>query len=173
VTAPAATGTTYDPGMATNAEQAHESFQAAVGQTEGSGDWFQVTQDQINAFADVTHDHQFIHVDPEAAAQMSPWKVTIAHGFLTLSMLSHLSGSVPQDTSRLAGIVMGVNYGFDKVRFISPVKVDSRIRATSVLKAVELKDPNTLQVTRTMTIEIEGEDKPACVADWLTRMIYG
>ena len=158
--------------MASNAETAYELFQAAVGQTEGTGEWFQVTQADIDAFAEVTRDHQFIHVDPEMSAQLSPWKVTIAHGFLTLSMLTHLSASIPQDMSRLSGIMMGVNYGFDKVRFINPVKVDSRIRATSVLKSVELKDANTLNVTKTVTIEIEGEDKPAAVVDWITRLVY-
>lgn len=162
----------YGAGMATNAEQAIEKFQAAVGQPEGTGEWFLVTQDQINAFADLTFDQQFIHVDPEMAAQLSPWGVTIAHGFLTLSMLTHLSGSIPQDMSRFAGIAMGVNYGFDKIRFINPVKVNARIRATSVLKAVELRDPNTIQTVRTVTVEIEGEDKPACVADWITRLTY-
>jgi len=159
--------------VSTNAENAFELFQAAIGQPEGSGDWFQVTQADIDAFADVTKDHQFIHVDPEMAAQLSPWKVTIAHGFLTLSMLTHLSGSIPQDMSRLNGVVMGVNYGFDKVRFVNPVKVDSRIRASSVLKSAELKDPNTINVTKTVTIEIEGEDKPAAVVDWITRLVYG
>lgn len=159
--------------MSTNAENAFEKYQAAVGEPEGTGDWFQVTQTQINGFADLTFDHQFIHVDPEMAAQLSPWKVTIAHGFLTLSMLTHLCGSIPQDTSRLTGIMMGVNYGFDKIRFINPVKVDSRIRAAGVLKSVELRDPNTLQTTRTITVEIEGETKPACVADWITRLTYG
>ncbi len=158
--------------MATNAEQAYEKYLAAVGQPEGHGDWFEVTQDQINAFAELTHDHQFIHVDPDMAAQLSPWGVTIAHGFLTLSMLTHLCGSIPQDMSRLAGIAMGVNYGFDKIRFINPVKVNSRIRAAGTLKAVELRDPNTLQTTRTITVEIEGEEKPACVADWITRLTY-
>ena len=158
--------------MATNAEQAYEKFLAAVGQSEGTGEWFEVTQDQINQFADLTHDHQFIHVDPEMAAQLSPWGVTIAHGFLTLSMLTHLSGSIPQDMTRLAGIAMGVNYGFDKIRFINPVKVNSRIRATSVLKAVELRDPNNIQTTKTVTVEIEGEEKPACVADLITRLTY-
>lgn len=158
--------------MSTNAENAFKLFEATVGQVEGTGEWFEVTQDDINAFAEVTHDHQFIHVDPEMSAQLSPWKVTIAHGFLTLSMLTHLSGSIPQDMSRLSGIMMGVNYGFDKVRFINPVKVDSRIRATSVLKSVELKDANTLNVTKTVTIEIEGEDKPAAVVDWITRLVY-
>lgn len=158
--------------MASNAEQAYEKYLAAVGQPEGHGDWFEVTQDQINAFAELTHDHQFIHVDPDMAAQLSPWGVTIAHGFLTLSMLTHLRGSIPQDMSRLAGIAMGVNYGFDKIRFINPVKVNSRIRAAGTLKAVELRDPNTLQTTRTITVEIEGEEKPACVADWITRLTY-
>ena len=96
--------------MATNAEQAFELYNAAVGQTEGTGEWFEVTQDLINQFAEITEDRQFIHVDPELAAQLSPWKVTIAHGFLTLSMLTHLSGSIPKDMTRLSGIVMGVNY---------------------------------------------------------------
>jgi acyl dehydratase len=157
----------------TAAEDAFKQYDQAVGSAEGTGDWFTVDQAQIDAFADVTHDHQFIHVDPEQAAQLSPWGTTIAHGFLTLSMLTHLLGSVPQDMSRLAGIVMGVNYGFDKVRFINPVKVDSRVRAVSVLKSAELKDPNTVHVTRTVTVEIDGEDKPALVADWVTRLVYG
>jgi len=159
--------------MATNGEAAFEAFKAAEGQDEGAGDWVEITQERINAFADVTEDHQFIHVDPELSAQLSPWKVTIAHGFLTLSLLTHLDASIPKDMSRYTGIVMGVNYGFEKVRFITPVKVGARIRASSVLKNVELKDPNNLQVTRTMTVEIEGEDKPACVADWITRLVYG
>lgn len=158
--------------MATSAETAFELYTAAVGTPEGVGEWFVIDQERINAFADVTLDHQFIHVDPEAAAQMSPWKVPIAHGFLTLSMLTHLVGSVPQDMTRLAGVMMGVNYGFDKVRFVSPVKVDSRIRAAATLSAVELKDPNTLHVTRTITVEIEGESRPALVAEWITRLVY-
>src|SRR5215203_4768346 len=157
----------------TAAEDAYKSYEQATGSPEGTGDWFTVDQAQIDAFADVTHDHQFIHVDPEQAKQLSPWGTTIAHGFLTLSMLTKLLGSVPQDMSRLNGIVMGVNYGFEKVRFINPVKVDSRIRATSVLKSAELKDPNTVHVTRTVTVEIDGEDKPAVVADWITRLVDG
>jgi acyl dehydratase len=159
--------------MASNGEQAYELFAKAIGETEGSGDWLEITQERINAFADVTEDHQFIHVDPEACKSMSPWGVPIAHGFLTLSLLTKLSESIPQDASRLQGILMGVNYGFDKVRFVNPVKVGSKIRATSVLAAVDQKDPNTLQVTKTVTVEIEGESKPALVADWVTRLVYG
>ena len=158
--------------MATAAETAHEKFQARIGQPDGEGEWFEMTQERINDFADVTIDHQFIHVDPEAA-KASPFGTTIAHGFLTLSMLTHLAGSVKTDPETVKGVVMGVNYGFDKVRFVSPVPSGSRIRASSVLKAADLKDPNTIQVTRTYTIEVEGQDRPAVVADWITRLTYG
>ena len=130
-------------------------------------------QSRINAFAEVTEDRQFIHVDPEACAAMSPWGVPIAHGFLTLSLLTVLLGSVKQDPRALEGILMGVNYGFDKVRFVNPVKVGSKIRASSVLTAVDQKDPSTLQVTKTVTVEIEGETKPALIAEWVTRLVYG
>jgi acyl dehydratase len=158
--------------MTTNGENAYENFKAAIGTDEGAGEWMTITQERINAFADATDDHQFIHVDPEAAAQMSPWGVPIAHGFLTLSLLTPLCGSLKQDPKFLEGIVMGVNYGFEKVRFVNAVKVNSRIRANSVVAAVEQKDANTLQVTRTVTVEIEGETKPALVADWITRLVY-
>lgn len=163
--------------MPSNAENAYQSMKATEGQSEGTGEWYEVTQETINAFADITHDHQFIHVDPERAAQMSPWKVTIAHGFLTLSMLTHLSSSMRRPEGSpgvgpMTGMVMGVNYGFEKVRFINPVKVGSRIRASGVTKSVELKEPNAVQTTRTLTVEIEGEDKPALVADWMTRVMF-
>jgi acyl dehydratase len=154
-------------------DAAYELFTAAVGDSEGNGEWFEVTQDRINDFADVTEDHQFIHVDPKQAAELSPWGTTIAHGFLTLSMLTHLTGSIPQPPERFDGIVMGVNYGFEKVRFIAPVKVGSKIRASSVLSKVDKKDENTLQTVRTITVEIDGESKPALVADWITRLVYG
>jgi acyl dehydratase len=157
--------------MPTNAETAFELFTAALGQSEGTGDWFEVTQDQVNQFADVTLDHQFIHVDPEAA-KATPFGGTIAHGFLTLSMLVHLGASIPQDPARFAGVLMGVNYGFDKVRFVSPVPVGSRIRATSELTDVQLKDASNLQVTRRYAVEVEGAERPALVADWITRLTY-
>ncbi len=158
--------------MTTNGEKAYEHMQAALGQPEGSGDWLQIDQARIDAFADVSGDHQFIHVDPEACKTMSPWGVPIAHGFLTLSLLTALMESVPQPPERREGAIMGINYGFDKVRFVNPVKVGSKVRASSVLAAVDQKDPNTLQVTRTITVEIEGESKPALVADWVTRAVY-
>jgi acyl dehydratase len=159
--------------MTTHGERAYQLYLHGVGSTEGSGDWFEIDQARIDAFADVTEDHQFIHVDPEACKTLSPWGVPVAHGFLTLSLLTKLCASLPTPPERLEGIVMGVNYGFEKVRFISPVKVGSKIRATSVLAAVEVKDASTLQVTRTITVEIEGEAKPALVADWVARLIYG
>ena len=158
--------------MATNGEKAYELHQGAVGQSDGAGDWLEIDQARIQAFADVTQDQQFIHVDPEACATLSPWGVPIAHGFLTLSLLTKLAESVPQPPERLEGIVMGVNYGFEKVRFVNPVKVGSRIRASAVLTSVDAKDANTLQVTKTYTVEIEGESKPALVADWITRLVY-
>ena len=158
--------------MTTHGEKAFELMQAALGQSEGSGDWLEIDQARINAFADVSGDHQFIHVDPEACRTMSPWGVPIAHGFLTLSLLTKLMESVPQPPERREGAVMGINYGFEKVRFVNAVKVGSKIRASSVLAAVEQKDPSTLQVTRTVTVEIEGETKPALVADWVSRAVY-
>ncbi len=157
----------------THGDNAYALLQSALGTSEGAGDWFVVDQARINAFAEVTEDRQFIHVDPEACAQMSPWGVPIAHGFLTLSLLTVLLATVPQDPKALEGILMGVNYGFEKVRFVNPVKVDARIRATSTLAAVEQKDPNTLHLTRSVTVEIDGETKPALVADWVTRLVFG
>ena len=150
-----------------------EDLEPLLGTSLGVSSWVEISQERINTFADVTEDHQFIHVDPEACKEMSPWGVPIAHGFLTLSLLTHLSGSIPQPPERFDGILMGVNYGFDKVRFVTPVKVGSRIRASSVLKSADLKDPSNLQIVRTITVEIDGESKPACVADWVTRLVYG
>lgn len=157
--------------MSEQAAKAFESYQAAIGTTEGTGEWFEITQEQVNQFADVTLDHQFIHIDPERAAQ-TPFGGTIAHGFLTLSMIVHLTASIPPpDPSRFVGVMMGVNYGFEKVRFINPVRVGARIRATAVLADAQLKG-NQIQTTRTITVEIEGVDKPALVADWITRVFY-
>ncbi len=159
--------------MAGNAATAIEIFKSYEGEEEGVSEWMEVNQDRINIFADATDDHQFIHVDPEQAAKLSPYKVTIAHGFLTLSLIVPLGAKIPpRKPEALQGVVMGVNYGLDKVRFPSPVKVGSKIRARQVLISAELKDPNTIQLKRQVTIEVEGEAKPACVAESLIRMIY-
>ena len=160
--------------MSDAAAKAFELFQADIGNDEATGDWFEVTQDQIDQFADVTHDHQFIHVDPERAKD-TPFGSTIAHGFLTLSMLTHLGSSAsagPPDPGKYAGMLMGINYGFNKVRFLSPVKVGSRIRARTVTSNAEVKG-SAVDLTRSFTVEIDGEDKPALVADWITRVVYG
>ncbi len=141
-----------------------------IGKEAAVGEWFEVTQDRVNDFADATLDHQFIHVDPERAAQ-TPFGGPIAHGFLTLSLLVHLQTTIPDDLPAFDGLLMGVNYGFNKVRFISPVPVGSRIRATAKTIEVTLKD-NAVDQVRTMTIEIEGQDKPALVADWIARLVF-
>jgi acyl dehydratase len=160
--------------MSTNAEKAMEIWKGLIGKPEGTGEWLKVEQDRINKFADATLDHQFIHIDPEKSAQLSPYKTTIAHGFLTLSLIPHLGGSVPMvDGKAYEGLVMGVNYGLNKVRFASPVKVNSRVRAHRELVNAELVNPSTIQLTQKVTVEIEGEPKPACIAETLSRLIYG
>ena len=159
--------------MSEKAEAAFVLFKEAEGKESATGDWMDIDQEIVNQFADVTHDHQFIHVDPERA-KATPFGGPIAHGFLTLSLLTHLAASANPESpnpARFDGVVMGVNYGFDKVRFINPVPVGSRIRVHSLLSKVELKG-NAIQETRTMTVEIEGQEKPALVADWITRAVY-
>jgi len=126
-------------------------------------DWHVVTQEQINQFADCTLDHQFIHIDPEKAAQ-TPFGGTIAHGFLTLSMLSHFS---EQFNLVIEGTYMGVNYGFDSVRFIAPVKSGSRIRAQAKTLEITEKRPGQFISKTEVTVEIEGEEKPALIAVWI------
>jgi acyl dehydratase len=159
--------------MPTNAETALEIFKSYEGQEEGTSEWMEIDQDRINLFADATDDHQFIHIDPEKSAELSPYKVTIAHGFLTLSLIVPLGASIPPPKPEaFQGVIMGVNYGLDKVRFPAPVKVNSRIRAQQVLMSAELKNPNTIQLKRQVTIEVEGESKPSCVAESLVRLIY-
>ena len=156
--------------MSENAQKAYESMVSLVGLDPVAGDWFELTQERINDFADTTLDHQFIHIDPERAAQ-TPFGGTVAHGFLTLSMLVHLSTTIPVDSPRLEGILMGVNYGLNKVRFINPVPAGSRIRATSQTIDVVLKG-NAIDMTRLMTVEIEGQDKPALIAEWIGRTVF-
>lgn len=152
-----------------NAAAAYEAMKAGEGRDEGHGEWFEITQDQIDQFADVTHDHQFIHIDPERATPL--FGGTIAHGFLTLSMLVHLTASIEQDLPPMEGVMMGINYGFDKVRFINPVNSGKRVRAHSVISKVELKGA-AINSTRTITVEIEGVEKPALMAEWIGRIVF-
>jgi len=139
-----------------------------VGEVVGTSKWFVIDQSRIDRFADVTEDWQYIHVDPEKAKQ-TPFGTTIAHGFLTLSMLSAM---VYDGGPQVDGVVMGVNYGFDKVRFVSPVKEGARVRAVFTLADVTDKGPNEIQTTLGVTVEIEGEEKPALVAEWLGRRYF-
>ncbi|MEM9135435.1 MAG: MaoC family dehydratase [Actinomycetota bacterium] len=156
--------------MSEHAQKAYDTLQAKIGQDPVAGDWFEMDQDRINAFADATLDHQFIHIDPERAAQ-TPFGGTIAHGFLTLSMLVHLSTSLPSDLESTDGILMGVNYGLNKVRFVSPVPSGARIRMTAATVDVQLKGTAVDQI-RAVTVEIEGAEKPALVAEWIGRTVF-
>jgi acyl dehydratase len=142
-----------------------EELQSLTGQEVAVGDWFEVTQDRINLFADATGDHQWIHVDVERTKTESPYGTTIAHGFLTLSLLSQLMSETVK--IRLP-IRMGINYGLNKVRFPSPVPAGSKIRARVVLQALEEIDGGRQSVWN-VTVEREGADKPCCAAEWLVR----
>lgn len=141
-----------------------------IGKEVGLTDWFNVDQERINKFADATGDHQYIHIDPERAAQ-TPFGTTIAHGFLTLSLLAMFSAE--NGGLKLENTVMGINYGMDKLRFINPVKVDSNIRARFELVSAEEKKPNHYLLKHLVTVEIEGEDKPALIAEWLGMTVTG
>ena len=140
-----------------------EKFKEFIGQDNGITDWILIDQDRIDRFADVTEDHQWIHVDIEKAKE-GPFGTTIGHGFLTLSLLS-IFGYFSKYS--IKGAKMTINYGLNKVRFINPVPVGSRVRSRIVLTAVEEKRPGQVLVTNTHTIEIEGQEKPACVAEAL------
>ncbi len=158
--------------MASNVENALEYFKKQIGVTEGPSEWHTIDQKQVNLFADATGDHQFIHIDPERA-KATPFGGTIAHGFLTLSLLPYLQGKLPPgDRSGYQGLVMGVNYGLDKVRFPAPVRVGSRVRITRELAEAEIKGGNSVQTKHVVTVEIEGGQRPACVAEALTRFVY-
>ena len=141
---------------------------ASAGKHLGHSAWMEVTQERIQLFADATDDQQWIHVDPGRAAQ-GPFGAPIAHGYLTLSLVNRFLPEIVE----VRGISMGVNYGADRIRFPAPVKVGSSVRATRELLEAELVAPNTIQLKQKVTVEIVGEPKPGCVAEFLTRLIYG
>jgi len=144
-------------------------LEGLIGQEVGTSEWITVEQDRINQFADVTEDHQFIHVNPEMA-KMTPFGTTIAHGFLTLSLLSKFA---EQAALSVKGVKMGLNYGMDKMRFLAPVPVGSKVRGVFALKSAEEKRPGQVLITYTVTVEIDGGEKPALVADWLSMQFTG
>jgi acyl dehydratase len=141
-----------------------DDIRVRIGQPIGTSDWIEVGQDRISAFAEATEDRQFIHTDPIAAASHTPFGGTIAHGFLSLSLLSRMAADVMQvpDTTKMA-----VNYGLDRVRFLAPVKAGKRVRGHFTLDSAEDKAPGQLLLKHSVTVEIEGEDKPALTAQWL------
>lgn len=138
-----------------------------IGRDLGPSDWVTIDQSRVNAFADATLDHQFIHVDPDQARH-TPWGGTIAHGFLTLSLLPHLLESTGVNPE---GTVMAINYGTDKVRFLQPVTIPGEVRARATLSGVTEKGPGRYLLKSDVTVEIKGEDKPALVAEMLALFV--
>ena len=154
----------------TNMQKALETLQGRIGDSTPPTDWFEVTQDRIDSFADVTLDHQWIHVDVERA-KAGPFGAPIAHGHLTLSIMGHLPRTEPVPGQALEGQKLGINYGFDKVRFPSPVAVGAKIRAVSTLKRAEIKG-GMIEVMNEVKVEVEGQEKPAVVAESLGRLVF-
>ncbi|MBX3476826.1 MAG: MaoC family dehydratase [Brevundimonas sp.] len=149
---------------------APSDLQSLIGQEVGVSRWFEIDQARIDAFAQVTEDHQFIHVNPELAKQ-TPFGGTIAHGFLTLSLASAMSYDAVQP---LDGVVMGVNYGFDKLRFLAPVPAGSKVRGRFKLLGAEDKGGGRWLIRHELTVEIDGGEKPALIAEWLSmQMVDG
>lgn len=140
-----------------------------VGSEIGQSAWIEVSQLKIDAFANITGDWQFIHIDPGRAARETPFGGAIAHGFLTLSLLSAMGASV---VPRVEGLTMGVNYGFDRVRFLSPVPAGARVRGHFTLIEAEERAPGELTLKMRVEVEIEGARKPALLAEWLTRQYF-
>lgn len=152
-------------------ESVLKELQARVGEETHVSDWVEMDQERIDQFADATGDHQWIHVDVERAKEDSPYGGPIAHGFLTLSMLPMLTGSVDEEKPAYPGLKLAVNYGLNRVRFPAPVPAGSRIRARSTLKEVsEVK--GGLQVIREVTVDVEGNEKPACFAETVSRLYF-
>jgi acyl dehydratase len=147
-----------------------DELQELVGQELGVSDWLEITQERVNLFADATGDHQYIHVDPERARQTF-FGGTVAHGYLTLSLIPYLNGRRQGVQINLGGR-MGVNYGLNKVRFTAPVPVGSRIRSRHTLLAVEKIGDHAVQMTNQVTIEVEGQEKPACIAETIGRTYF-
>jgi len=141
-----------------------QEIKSLVGQQIGTSEWLEISQDRINMFADATDDHQFIHIDPEAAAK-TPFGGTIAHGFLTLSLIPALTAQ--SDCPRPQGVKMAINYGGNKTRFLSPVRSGKRVRAHFKLLEMDEKRPGQWQQTNEITIEIEDEAKPALICEWI------
>lgn len=151
-------------------EAALKVLSAKIDQPGDATDWFEITQDRINTFAEATMDHQWIHVDPERA-KAGPFGAPIAHGQLTLSILSFLPGDADIGVPALEGVKLGINYGWNRVRFPSPVPVGAHLRTRGCIKSVEAKG-DMLEVVNELTCEIKGSDKPACVGESVLRLVF-
>ncbi len=151
-------------------ENAKQILSERIGKPGKPTDWFEITQERINQFADATLDHQWIHVDPERA-KAGPFGAPIAHGQLTLSIMSFLPGGEGVGLPAIEGMKLGINYGWNKVRFPSPVPVGSKIRTHGEIKEVEIKG-GMLEVVNLLTLEIQGQEKPGCVAESVLRLVF-
>lgn len=151
-------------------ENAMVTLNAQIGQASEPTDWFEITQDRVNNFADATLDQQWIHTDPERA-KAGPFGAPIAHGQLTLSIMTFLPGGTGVGLPALDGMKLGINYGWNKVRFMNPVQVGAKIRTVGKLVSVEEKG-GMLELVNEMTVEIDGADKPACVAESVLRIVF-
>ena len=152
-------------------QNAFEIMQARVGEQTSQSEWFEITQERINDYADVSMDHQWIHIDVDRAKKESPFGAPIAHGNLTLAVMGHLPVASAAEGPKIEGQKLGINYGFDRIRFPAPVPSGSKIRSTSTLRRVEIKG-NMLETMTEIVVEAEGSDKPVCVAESLGRMVF-
>ncbi len=153
-----------------NLNTALQTLQSRIGESNTASQWFEVTQDRIDNFAEVTMDHQWIHIDVDRA-KAGPFGEPIAHGHLTLSIMGHLPKTQSVPGPNLEGQKLSINYGFDKVRFPSPVPVGAKIRATSTLKRVEIKG-GMIETMNEVVVEVQGQEKPAVVAESLGRLVF-
>ena len=151
-------------------QNGYETLTAKIGQPSEPTDWFEMTQDRINNFADATRDNQWIHVDPERASK-GPFGGPIAHGQLTMSLMSFLPGGDGVGLPALDGMRLGINYGWNRVRFPAPVRVGAKIRTQAEIKSVEVKG-QMLEVVNQLTVEVQGQGKPACVGESVLRLVF-
>ena len=156
--------------MSENLQKAYDTLTSRIGISGEPSEWFEISQERIDQFADVTLDHQWIHVDVERANQ-GPFGTPIAHGHLTLSIMGHLPRSAAPTAPRLEGQKLSINYGFNRVRFPSPVPVGAKIRTTSTLRTVEIKN-EMIETMNEIVVEVQGQEKPCCVAESVGRLVF-
>lgn len=156
--------------MSENLQKAYDSLTSRIGISGEPSEWFEISQERIDQFADVTLDHQWIHVDVDRANQ-GPFGTPIAHGHLTLSIMGHLPRSAAPTGPRLEGQKLSINYGFNRVRFPSPVPVGAKIRTTSTLRTVEIKN-DMIETMNEIVVEVQGQEKPCCVAESVGRLVF-